>query len=518
MNTHWDAIVVGSGFGGSIAALRLAQAGKSVLVLERGKRYRPGEFPRNPNNADSLFFRPQKRPNARGIYEIRSFSGIAAVVSSGVGGGSLIYANIHVRPDPIIFDDARWPRSFTRQSLDPYYDRVASMLEVEPLPTNISLRKRDVFRDAAKSLNREVFDPDEAVAWTNAPGPGRSACKLCAECEFGCQHGAKNTLDFTYLAKAESYGTKIQPEVMVSHVEPVSDGYRVFAKNLATGEEVSFAGRRVVLSAGTLGTNEIMFRSRDEARTLPSVSQQLGTGHSGNGDFLGSLQNSARDLEPWRGPDVTSVMRFFDKLPGFTLAAPTFNRPVTEVLTSQGQVNASWARPLGPLVWPNLDRILPWLFDKGLLSKPMKRPGPHAGPPERMTNLFAIGQDNAGGRAVWKRGKLDIQWDYATENADLVERMMTAMHDVAGAYGGRFAPLPTWDAFKRIITVHPLGGCRLAESPEKGVVSTNGEVFGHPGLFIADGSVIPTSIGFHPVMTISAVAERIADAVVASYP
>lgn len=518
MTTHWDAIVVGSGFGGSISALRIAQAGKSVLVLERGKRYGLGAFPRNPTDVDSLFFRPQKRATARGLYELRSFSGIAAVVASGVGGGSLVYANIHIRPDPVIFDDVRWPRGFNRKSLDPYYDRVASMLEVSPVPTTISLRKRDVFRDAAKTLGREVFDPDEAVAWTHAPGNGRSACKLCAECEFGCQFGSKHTLDHTYLAKAESYGASIRPDVMVSHVEPLAEGYRVHAKNLATGESASFTGRRVVLSAGTLGTNEIMFRSRDEARTLPNVSKQLGVGHSGNGDFLGSLQNSSHDLEPWQGPDVTSVMRFFDKLPGFTLAAPTFNRPVTEVLTSMGQSNASFARPLGPLVWPRLDRILPWVFEKGLLSKPFKRPGPKAGPPSRMTNLFAIGQDNAGGLAQWKCGKLDIQWDYASENADLVTRMQAAMREVAQAYGGTYAPLPTWDAFRRIITVHPLGGCRLAESPENGVVSTSGEVFGHPGLFIADGSVIPTAIGFHPVMTISAVAERIADAIVASYP
>lgn len=518
MNTQWDAIVIGSGFGGSISALRIAQAGKSVLVLERGKRYRPGDFPRDPTNADALFFRPQKRASARGLYEMRSFSGIAAVVASGVGGGSLVYANIHVRPDPIIFDDVRWPRAYNRQSLDPYYDRVASMFEVAPIPSSISLRKRDVFRDAAKSLNREVFDPDEAVAFANSPGPGRSACKLCAECEFGCQHGAKNTLDFTYLAKAESYGAKVQADVLVSHVESIADGYRVYAKNLATGESVSFTGRRVVLSAGTLGTNEIMFRSRDEARTLPNVSNLLGVGFSGNGDFLGSLQNSQKSLEPWRGPDVTSVMRFFDKLPGFTLAAPTFNKPVMEVLASMGQSNASIARPLGPLVWPRLERLLPWLFDKGLLNAPLKRPGPHAGPADRLTNLFAIGQDNAGGRAFWKGGKIDIDWEYADENADLIKRMIAAMHDVARAYGGTFAPLPTWDAFRRIITVHPLGGCRLADSPEKGVVSTSGEVFGHPGLFIADGSVIPTSIGFHPVMTISAIAERIADAVVASYP
>lgn len=517
MSAQWDAIVVGSGFGGSITALRLAQAGKSVLVLERGKRYRPGEFPRNPADSDALFFRPHERRSARGLYEVRSFSGIGTVVSSGVGGGSLIYANIHVRPDAIVFDDVRWPREFDRKSLDPYYDRVASMMEVAPIPATISLRKRDVFRDAAKSLGREVFDPDEAVAWTNAPGPGRSACKLCAECEFGCNHGAKNTLDFTYLAKAESYGATIRPNVLVSHVEPMADGHWVHAKDLTTGQKVRFSGRRVVLSAGTLGTNEIMFRSRDEQRTLTKVSQQLGVGHSGNGDFLASLQNSSQELDPWHGPDVTSVMRFFDKLPGFTLAAPTFNQAVTEVLTSMGQSNASFLRPFTPLLWPRLESMIPWLFARELLSKPLERPGPNAGSPRRMTNLFAIGQDNAGGRAYWKRGKLDIQWDYAAENADLVARQIAAMRDLTRAYGGTFAPLPTWDAFRRIITVHPLGGCRLADSPENGVVSTRGEVFGHPGLYIADGSVIPTSLGFHPVMTISAVAERIADAVVASY-
>jgi cholesterol oxidase len=517
MSNHWDAIVVGSGFGGSIAALRIAQAGKSVLVLERGKRYKPGDFPRDPNNADALFFRPRKRPNARGLYEFRSFSGIGTVCASGVGGGSLVYANIHVRPDPVIFDDPRWPKGYDRKSLDPYYDRVAGMLEVAPLPTTISLRKRDVFRSAASSLGREVFDPDEAVAWSASPGKGRSACKLCAECEFGCQHGAKNTLDYNYLAKAESYGATIQPNVMVSHVEHVADSYRVFAKDLETGEEVSYTGRRVVISAGTIGTNEILFRSRDETRTLPNLSDQLGVGHSGNGDFLGSLQNSSQDLEPWNGPDVTSVMRFFDKLPGFTLAAPTFNRPVTEFMAAMGQSNASFARPLTPIVWPYLDRILPWAFSKGFLSKPGK-PGRNAGPPSRMTSLFAIGQDNAGGRVHWKSGKLDIAWDYAKENADLVSRMHAAMSDIARVYGGTYAPLPTWDAFRRIITVHPLGGCRLAESPDRGVVSPEGQVFHYPGLFVADGSVIPTAIGFHPVMTISAVAERIADAVVASYP
>jgi len=133
-----------------------------------------------------------------------------------------------------------------------------------------------------------------------------------------------------------------------------------------------------------------------------------------------------------------------------------------------------------------------------------------------MTNLFAIGRDNANGIMKLKRVGLDIEWNYAVENSALVAKMIAAMREMNDAYGGTFAPLITWQIFQRIITVHSLGGCHLSESPKTGVVSPRGEVHGYPRLFVADGSVIPASIGFHPVMTISAVSEYIADAVVHS--
>ena len=134
-----------------------------------------------------------------------------------------------------------------------------------------------------------------------------------------------------------------------------------------------------------------------------------------------------------------------------------------------------------------------------------------------MTNLFAIGRDNANGVMSLKRGRIDIDWNYAQENAALVERMMDVMREVTAHYGGTFGPVVTWAMFRRILTVHSLGGCRLSDSPEEGVVSPSGAVHHYPGLYVADGSVIPTAIGFHPVMTISAVAEHIAEAVVESY-
>jgi cholesterol oxidase len=487
------------------------------LVLERGKRYPPGSFPRDTTKDDEVLWRYPKSSRALGLYDVRFLSGLATVVASGVGGGSLIYANVHIRPDPVVFEDERWPRSINRRSLDPYYDKVAGMLKVSPVPEQNRLPKREAFRRAAETFRWPVFDPDQAVSWQKPEEPGRQACRFCAECEFGCQYGAKNTLDFTYLADAERLGVQILPGAYATHIEPAQKGYRVHFMDMGTGQKREAFGRRVVVSAGTLGTNEIFLRSRDVAKTLPRLSRRVGFGYSANGDFLGSIQNSGTDLHPWEGTDVTSVIRYFDEAPQFTMAAPAFNRSTMNVLASFGQPDMRFLRFLSPLLWPMMNCLLPWIFRFGLLSHPSRLKMMNAGAPDRMTNLFAIGRDNAGGVIRLRRNHLDITWDYFTENKVLIGKMTAAMAELAGAYSGSFSPLITWNLFNRIITVHSLGGCRLAETPEQGVVSPRGEVHNYPGLFIADGSVIPTAIGFHPVMTISAVSERIAEAVVESY-
>lgn len=510
MATRYDVVVVGSGFGGSISALRLAQAGKSVAVLERGRRYRPGEFPRDVTRADELLWRHPSRLEAQGLYDVRFLSGIGTVTASAVGGGSLIYANVHVRPDASVFEDPRWPKRYSRASLEPYFDKVARELRLEPVPASLSLPKRDLFKRAAARMGRQTFDPPEAVSWTEPSGPGRKVCQLCAECEFGCQHGAKNTMDLTYLARAEALGATVWPRTLVSHVEPApGGGYRVHCQDLATGERRTVEGSRVVLAAGTLGTVELLLRSRDGAKSLPRVSARLGYGYSGNGDFLGSLQNAREDILPWVGPDVATVMRFTDTAPRFTLVPATFNQPATAVLAGMGQPRLGPFQGIGSPLWTLLGPVVHKAFAKGLFSKPMS----NRVDPARTCNLFGIGQDNANGRMGLKGGRLDVEWNFAGENAELVKRMSAAMQEVASQYGGTYAPLITWQLFKRPFTVHSLGGAHLADAPERGVVSPEGEVFHYPGLHVADGSVIPTAIGFHPVMTISAVAERIAEAV-----
>lgn len=513
----FDAVVIGSGFGGAIAALRLAQAGKSVLVLERGKRYRPGEFPREVTDIDRLFWRYPETATAQGLYELRFFSDIATVTASGVGGGSLIYANIHVRPDATVFEDPRWPAAIDLPTLSPYYDKVAAMLDITPVPPALDLAKRNVFRAAAEHLGHECFDPDQAVSWTDSGGAGRKACQLCSQCEFGCQFGAKNTLDFNYLAQAETLGTRIEAGQSVSHIAPDEQGYRVFYRDIANATDHEVIGHRVVLCAGTLGSNAILLHSRDGIGTLPNLSSRLGYGYSANGDFLGTIQNSRFDLEPGQGPDVTSVMRFPHSAAPFTLAAPRFNRETMAVLASFGQPTGGFLPFMAAPAWDRLNELIPWLFKRGMFSRPSPLPAPNAGDAKHMTNLFAIGRDNANGVVKLKNGKVDIQWRFAEENRALIDRMEQQLKRLADYYGGTFAALPLWTIFTKILTVHSLGGCALSESPVSGVVSPNGEVHGYPGLFVADGSVVPAAIGYHPVMTISALAELIAESVVASY-
>jgi len=531
MTPTYDAVIIGSGFGGSINALRLAQAGRSVLVLERGARYRPQDFPRDVEDTDALLWRYPDRARSKGLFELKFMSGAASVTASGVGGGSLIYASIHYRPRAQIFADPRWPAPFGLDSLDRYYTMVSEELGVEPVPVTLNLRKRDLFEAAGASMGREVLNTPQAVSWTRVvgAGEGRETCQMCAECEFGCTYGAKNTLDFTYLAKAEALGCEVASGRMVTHIAPAPGvgggrGWAVHYRDTASGEASVVIGRKVIVAAGALGSNELLLRSRDVAKTLPKLSHRLGYGYSANGDFLGNIQNAASDIDPWTGPDVTSVMwdeqGYAGELrePGFALATPSFNQAVMEVLASLGQPPPqALVQLISPLLYRALPKLLPAAMKKGLLSKPLARPMPGAGPAKRMTTVFSIGQDNAGGRLILRRGQLDLVWDYERENRALIRRQRAAMQVLAQRYGGTYGNLATWDLFKRPLTVHNLGGCALSTSADQGVVGIDGQVHGHPGLYVADGAVIPTAIGSHPVMTISAVAEWIAERVVASY-
>src|SRR6266851_3905772 len=354
---HADAVVVGSGFGGSVAACRLAKAGLSVILLERGKAYPPDSFPRTPAEMSQAFWDPGA--GLYGMFDVWRFTGCDSVVSSGLGGGSLIYANVLLRKDEHWFvqDDPlphggfeSWP--VTRADLDPHYDEVERMLGATPYPLDAApyaaTPKTRAMQDAAAELGLPWQLPPLAVSFAPAPGaapgPGlpivdppygnlhgrqRSTCRLCGECDIGCNVGAKNTLDYTYLSAAQHHGADLRTCHEVRAIRPgAARGYEVNyirhdtqgeGRTRATAQPLgTIACDRLVLAAGTYGTSYLLLRNRS---CFPGISAALGTRFSGNGDMLSFLvhakdRSRTRPLDASRGPVITSAIRLSDRHDG----------------------------------------------------------------------------------------------------------------------------------------------------------------------------------------------------------
>lgn len=508
MQKQYDAVIIGSGFGGSVSALRLAETGKSVLVLERGKNYLSGEFPRNPQILANTLWRYPDISSDQGLFDLRFFSDMGVLTASGVGGGSLIYSNINIKPDKDLFSRIKWPSSLSFSALDPFYQRVESELSLQVMPEGLDLKARKVMHKAGNEVGASIITPGFSVDWDN--------CRQCAECGQGCNYDAKQSMDKTYLKKAQEKGAIIRSGAWVYVIEPTFSGYYIHFRDLTkNGQKVQVKARVVVLAAGALGTNELLLRNRDIYDTLPAVSATLGKGFSANGDFIGSIQNCSIPMEAWRGANVAAVLGFSGKN-AFTVAAQGGKQSSMEVVAAMGQMSGKILQFFGPVVWRHLSSILPWMMAKGALSQPVPITLQGAGPADRCISLFASGQDNANGIIKLKSSGIDIAWDFARENLKLIENMVLKMTELATVMQGTFSPLASWNMAKRPITVNPLGGCAMSDNPDSGVVSPCGEVHGHAKLFISDGSIIPGALGVHPAMTISALAEHNAQEIINS--
>ena len=553
---RYDAVVVGSGFGGSVTAYRLAEAGWSVLVLERGRPYPPGSFPRAPRGLRGAFWDPAA--GLHGMIELLAFSRLKVLVASGLGGGSLIYANVMLPKDADTFvredlDDGGleyWP--ITRKHLEPHYRNVKAMQRPKRFPIAhepyAATPKTQAMLGVARQLSLDAERPPLAISFAPRdgapPAPGepiyeehgnlhgrpRQTCRLCGECDVGCNYGSKNTLDFTYLSAARRAGAVIRTCCEVRTLTPPGEGRDEYAVRyrqhlparagcdrdlLDPTEEPkrTVLARHVVLAAGTLGSTSLLLRNRT---SLPRLSARLGTAFCTNGDYLYYARQcerldshgrpAPRYLDSSVGPVITTTAR----VPGGRGGS---GRPHI-VQDGGGPALNEWAFH-GPEVPGDLWRMRR-VIARALLDRLRRRPVRLSGADiarglgtasasAATLPLLAMGRDVPDGRILLRGDALDVDWRLDAGSRRYYEDVEATLADVGQALGERKrARLPS-------LTVHPLGGCPMGVDARRGVVDKWGRVFGYPGLHVADGSVMPGPVGVNPSFTIAAVADRFAE-------
>lgn len=554
---HFDVVIVGSGFGGSVMAYRLAEAGYRVCVLERGKAYPPGSFPRSPAGMSRNFWDPSA--GLYGMYNVWSFRGLGSVVASGLGGGSLIYANVLIRKDEKWFvrEDAGtghyeyWP--VTRADLDPHYDHVEKMLDAQRYPYDhepyAHTPKTRAMKLAAERLGLEWQLPNLAVTFANSgelPAPGapineehpnvhgraRYTCLLCSECCVGCNFGSKNTLDYNYLTAAKRHGAELRTLCEVMSFAPgKAKGYTIRYRMLDAErssraeprpQESEITADTLVLAAGTLGTNYLLLKKQS---SFPGLSKRLGTRFCGNGDLLtfalrcqetdAGGKRTMRLLDPNYGPVITSAIRVGDAVDGEgangrgyyieDAGYPAFGSWLVEgtqvpgALVRAVRFGIRWLRDRLQLRNPDIGAELSELLGPASLSS-------------SSLPLLGMGRDVPDGRTMLTRGLLDVDWT-TRASKDYFMQMRKTMQAITREWGGENRDNVVW-YFNRVITVHALGGCPMGRSAEEGVVDSYGEVFNHPGLYIADGSIMPGPVGPNPALTIAALANRFAGRII----
>ncbi|MGO8788946.1 MAG: alpha/beta fold hydrolase [Terriglobia bacterium] len=550
LKEYYTVVVIGSGYGAAIAASRLARAGKQVCVLERGREFQPGEYPNRSTEAvaemQSHTTECPQIGSRTGLFDFHINPDINVFVGCGLGGTSLVNANVALRAEPRVFDDPRWPVELRNPKpadptveidhatpLEDGYARAEEMLKPSPYPqTAPELPKLRALDESAQHLDQKFYRPPINVNFTvegaNHVGVGQHKCNGCGDCVSGCNYAAKNTLIMNYLPDAVNHGAEIFTEVSVRWIELKNNQWVIQCEILGVGREkfkapmVAVIADLVVLGAGTLGSTEILLRSAQHGLAL---SNQLGECFTGNGDVLAFGYNTDQVINgvgwghhlpgeiPPVGPCITGIIDMRHQ-PTLTdgMVAEEGSVPGALGVFLPGGFAAAADVAGTPEPVATTERVRE--KERELFAD---FEGPYRGAVHRTQTYLVMTHDNASGRMTLdSRGNLALNWP-SVGDQPIFERVNDRLKQATEARGGTFVHNPLWSKLLRrnLTTVHPLGGCVMADRADGGVVNHKGQVFSGPAgdavydsLYVADGSVIPTPLGVNPLLTISAVAER----------
>ncbi|GAB2599335.1 GMC oxidoreductase [Kribbella endophytica] len=511
MSFDHDVVIIGSGFGGSVSALRLTEKGYKVAVLEAGARFDDAGFAKNSWDKNRFLFAPKL--GWYGIQRISALRDVIILSGAGVGGGSLVYANTLYEPLPAFYTDRQWAHiTDWKSELAPYYDQAKRMLGVTTYPHFTPAD--EVMKQVADDLGvGDTFHPTPVGVFFGEPGvevedpyfggagPRRSGCIDCGECMTGCRHNAKNTLTKNYLYLAEKAGAQVFPMTTVTSVEPLpGGGYAVETRRTSNRKLTRrFTAEQVVFAASALGTAKLLHRLRDEGK-LPKVSERIGVLTRTNSESLLGAIAGDRSVDYSRGVAITSSFH------------PDEITHIEPVRYGKGSNAMSLLQTVLTDGDGDKPRWRTWLRELGVQRKNIRRLYDLKHWSERtVIALVMQTADNSittfGKRDRFGRWRLTSKQGHGAPNPSwipvanqVVRRMATIMRGTPGGTIG--------EPFNVPMTAHFIGGCAIGDSAETGVVDAYQRIYGYDGLHIVDGSTISANLGVNPSLTITAQAER----------
>jgi len=506
----YDYIVIGSGFGGSVASLRLVEKGYKVLLLEQGKRFNPEDFPKTNWNIPKYLWIPSVR--CFGFQKLSFYTTASIMSGTGVGGGSLVYANTLYIPPDEFFSNLFWHRfGDWKKILEPFYDRASFMLGRKKYS---KLNTEDkVLEEVSKEMNaHDTFETvhvgvnidgteQETDPYFNGLGPLRKGCIECAGCMVGCRENAKNTLDRNYLWFAEKLGLEILPETKAEKISYENKLYQIETTGITSflkSRKTVFRAKGIVVAAGALGTLELLLKQKYKYVTLPALSDTLGHELRTNAETLCAVSGGFEKLN--NGLAITSV---FSPDP-FTHVEIVKYPDNSNAMKWFFGLSVGSAATSGRRTWKLLIKTIshPWLFLKTVFNFSWST----------RTVIFLVMQttDNAM-KMIWKKGLFGSRMMIDNKGNKRVPAFIPVGQEVMERYARKVLGIPQNILFEvffnRPTTAHILGGCPMSDTIETGVVDKNLKVYGYPDFYITDGSVIQGNIGVNPSLTITAVAE-----------